>query len=117
MAQTASDARLEAEASLQRLNLVAIETPAADARVSGQVHIVGTAAIENFQYYKIEMGAGEAPTEWSLLSTAPTPVNRGILATWDTDSLPPGIYTLRLTAVDITGNFPPPYLVRVEVTR
>ena len=67
MAQTASDARLEAEASLQRLNLVAIEAPAADARVSGRVDIVGTAAIENFQYYKIEMGAGEAPTAWSLL--------------------------------------------------
>jgi tetratricopeptide (TPR) repeat protein len=117
MAQTASDARLEAETSLQQLNLVVIESPAADARLRGPVTIVGTAAIENFQYYKIEMGAGEAPTEWSLLSTAPTPVNRGILATWDTDSLPPGIYTLRLTAVDITGNFPPPYLVRVEVTR
>ncbi|MFZ1465701.1 MAG: tetratricopeptide repeat protein, partial [Anaerolineae bacterium] len=120
MAQTASDARLEAEASLQRLNLVTIESPAADARVSGQIasiRIIGTAAIENFQYYKIEWGAGEAPTDWNLLVNAPTPVNRGLLATWNTAGLAPGVYTLRLTAVDITGNFPPPYLVRVEVTR
>ena len=117
MAQTASDARLEAETSLQQLNLVVIEAPAADARLSGQVNIVGTAAIENFQYYKIELGVGEAPTEWTLLGSGPTPVNRGMLATWDTNGLAPGIYTLRLTAVDITGNFPPPYLVRVEVTR
>ncbi|WP_423226219.1 tetratricopeptide repeat protein [Candidatus Amarolinea aalborgensis] len=117
MAQTASDARLEAETSLQQLNLVVIESPAADARLSGSVTIVGTAAIENFQYYKIEMGVGEAPTEWTLLSSGPAPINRGVLATWDTDGLAPGIYTLRLTAVDITGNFPPPYLVRVEVTR
>ena len=117
MAQTASDARLEAETSLQRLNLVTIEAPAADARVSGQVDIVGTAAIENFQYYKVEVGAGDAPSAWSLLGSAPTAINRGVLATWDTGGLAPGVYTLRLTVVDITGNFPPPFLVRVEVIR
>ncbi len=84
--------------------------------IKGTVLIRGTANIPGFQFYKVEYGMGEKPEQWSSVSDihAQTVVD-GLLDTWDTSSLPAGIYVIRLTVVDTTGNFPTPCEVQVIV--
>jgi hypothetical protein len=95
---------------------VQITSPGTNARVQGIVPIRGTASIANFDFYKVEYGAGDKPSEWHSIS----PVHRqavvnGDLDVWNTAGFPPGTYTLRLTVVDKTSNFPPPCQVRVII--
>ena len=85
-------------------------------QVSGNVEIRGTAAIERFQFYKIEYGMGEKPSSWnSIGDIRKQAVADGVLASWNVAGFPPGVYKLRLTVVDMTGNFAPPHEIRVIV--
>jgi hypothetical protein len=83
--------------------------------VRGRVNISGSASIPNFQFYKVEYAAGNNPADTSFRNMAAdvhrTPVPSGLLEVWDTTGLPDGPYTIRLTVVDIRGNFPCPPLV------
>jgi hypothetical protein len=94
---------------------VRITTPGIDAHLSGVVSVAGTAAIPNFQYYKVEYGAGDPPSSWHVLGDVRRrQVSGGVLETFNADSFSPGVYYLRLTVVDLTGNFPvAPCAVRV----
>lgn len=84
----------------------------------GTTFVKGTAAVDNFWYYKLEFGPGDLPAEWSLIKELHyQPVVNGILGDWNTGALPEGVYTLRLVVVDNTGNFPQPCQVRVIVQR
>lgn len=93
-----------------------ITSPRNNATVAGVITIQGTANHAQFQFYKIEYGVGEAPNAWhSIGDIVRAPVVDGALLTFNTASLPNGVYWLKLTVVDITGNFPPPYSVRVTI--
>jgi len=94
-----------------------ITSPTMDAELSGTVRIEGSANIDNFQFYKLEYGVGDEPASWhSIGEERRAPVAEGLLCTWDTTKLPLGVYTLRLTVVDITGNYPiTPCDVRVVI--
>ena len=95
---------------------VCITSPASGARVSGVVQIRGTANIDRFQFYKVEYGMGEEPSSWHSTSDIHgQPVADGLLETWNTAGFPDGAYKLRLTVVDVTGNFGPPHEIRVIV--
>ncbi len=95
---------------------VQITSPGMDAILNGPVQILGTANIPNFQYYKVELGSGENPTSWSLFSDIhKSSIAGGLLDIWDPSAYPPGVYKLRLTVVDNTGNYPLPCEVRVIV--
>jgi len=95
---------------------VCISSPGTNAIVSGRVAIRGTASHERFQFYKVEYGQGEKPAAWHVISDVHrAPVINGVLDTLDTATLPNGVYWLRLTVVDQTGNFPPPSEVRVVI--
>jgi hypothetical protein len=83
--------------------------------VGGVVEVQGTAKIENFQYYKIEFSAGEHPFNWNWIGEGRNPVEGGVLLAWNTAGLAPGVYSLRLTVVDITGNYPPPCQVQIYI--
>jgi len=82
--------------------------------VQGQVELYGTAAIENFDYYKIEFRNDEA-TEWAFVARYDQPVSDGLLAVWDTSALPAGRYWVRLVVVDTIGNYVEPCAVPVQV--
>ena len=94
-----------------------ITSPTMDAELGGTVQIEGSANIDNFKFYKLEYGVGDEPSSWhSIGEEYRSPVIEGLLCTWDTTQLPPGAYTLRLTVVDITGNYPiTPCDVRVVI--
>ncbi|MBI2845571.1 MAG: hypothetical protein HYX86_03385 [Chloroflexi bacterium] len=94
---------------------VQVTSPGVGASLAGVVEVRGTAAIENFWYYKLEFGIGEGPGDWSWITAGYEPVVDGFLGNWDTSTLPPGAYTLRLVVVDNTGNFPQPCPVTVNI--
>jgi hypothetical protein len=79
------------------------------------VNISGTANIPNFQYYKLEWSSAGAPDQWHWFAGAETPVDHGVLGTFDPALVPPGAYNIRLVVVDITGNYPQPCNVQVIV--
>jgi hypothetical protein len=73
---------------------------------SGPVAIFGTAIVDDFQFYKLEYGAGDNPAVWSYFGGGDAPVVNGRLGTLNV--LPPGTYSIRVVAVDLSGNFPAP---------
>ena len=96
---------------------VNITWPEVNASVGGVVEIRGTANIENLQYYKIEFAVGANPAEgdWRWIGQGRNAVKGGVLLTWNTAGLSPGVYSLRLTVVDVTGNYPPPCQMQLYV--
>ncbi|MEP7200292.1 MAG: hypothetical protein ABI874_10765 [Chloroflexota bacterium] len=83
--------------------------------VRGRVNLSGSAFIPQFQFYKVEFAAGNNPADTSFRNMAAdvhrSSVQSGLLDVWDTTGLSDGPYTLRLTVVDIRGNFPCPPIV------
>lgn len=95
---------------------VRISAPAHGQTVNGNLSIIGTASIDGFQFYKLEFGQGGSPGSFAAIGDiVRQPVIDGFLAAWPASSFPSGIWTLRLTVVDQTGNFPPPCDIRVVV--
>lgn len=88
------------------------------ARVSGTLHIIGTADIPNQQFYKLEYarGTNPLPSEFhSIGEVIRQRVRDGMLGVWYLGNMPAGDYQLRLTAVDTAGQFPTPCTVRLTV--
>ncbi|NPV07538.1 MAG: hypothetical protein HPY83_06185 [Anaerolineae bacterium] len=97
---------------------VQITSPSPGATVSGVVTISGVANIEGFQFYKVEVGQGDNPAAWAVISDVRRqPVDGGQLESWNTAPYPAGPYWLRLVVVDQTGNYPSPCAVRVVVAK
>jgi hypothetical protein len=81
-------------------------TPKVNQVIEDKVEVMGTANIDNFAYYKFEFKSEDIEDEWHWVESFETPVEEGVLGTWDISNLPPGNYILRLTVVDRTGNYP-----------
>lgn len=86
--------------------LVQITSPEINAQVRGMVPIMGSALVPNFQFYKVEFGVGPNPAQWAIIGDMHSqPVVNGQLEIWDTTRLPDGVYSLRLHAVRMDGNY------------
>jgi hypothetical protein len=86
--------------------------------VRGNFAIRGTASISGFDYYKVEVGSGSNPSNWTVVGQLHhTPVAGGVLETLNSGAYAPGTYTLRLVVVDATGNYPAPCRVTISVQR
>jgi hypothetical protein len=97
-----------------------LTSPGVNQAVRGSVPVRGTANIADFQYYKVEVAAGAEPGDqvWTVVGALHyTPLDGGVLETFNSDAYPPGIYTLRLVVVNKTGNYPEPCRVTVTVQR
>jgi hypothetical protein len=83
--------------------------PADGATISGVVQITGVAAHPNILWYDVSYASGPeatAGTQWiSLARVENTRVENGVLATWDTTSLPNGQYCLALTMMGRDDSF------------
>ena len=95
-----------------------ISSPGVNQVVSGTVNIRGTADTE-FAYYKLEYAvganAGNDASEYRYFDGGSRPITNSVLGVLDSRVLPNRAYTLRLTVVDKTGNFPPACQVTVLV--
>jgi len=96
-----------------------IYAPGVNQVVSGTVTIRGSASHEKFQYYKLEFarGADASPvaTDFNYFDGGNAKVPDGVLGTLDSTELPNGPYTIMLTVVDQTSNFPAPCPVTIVV--
>lgn len=64
----------------------------------------GVAGGPGFATWLLDYGAGTVPTSWTQIAGAATPVpDNGGVTSWDISTLGDGIYTLRLTATDTSG--------------
>ncbi len=77
---------------------VSIVSPVPGAYIRGQVEIRGNARGGNFRSYRVEIGPGLEPTEWTQIGPEHgNPIENGPLEFLDTTALAEGLYTLRLT--------------------
>ena len=94
----------------------AIVSPGMNQVVSGVITLSGTANHGNLDYYKLEFAPGaNAAGGFVYFDGQSNVVDGGALGSIDTRNLPNGEYTLRVTVVDQTGNFPPPCDVTITV--
>jgi len=73
-----------------------IDYPKLNSLVSNQVPIHGAAKGDRFSYYILRYGHGDNPTSWTHLKTSHTPVESGLLGSWDTTGIKGRNYTIRL---------------------
>ncbi len=93
-----------------------ITSPGVNQVVSGPVTITGTAIHDQFDYYKLEFAPGaNAEGGFGYFDGAAGPVNNGVLGVFNSGAVPNGAYTIQLTVVDTTGNYPPPCRVTITV--
>jgi LysM repeat protein len=96
---------------------VLIASPQQGAHVTGMLTVTGSAADDDFAYYKLEIGAGSNPNTWSWFAGGESQVSYGTLGVLNTGTLACGTYTIRLVVVDNTGNFATPSQVTIVVYR
>lgn len=95
---------------------MAFFTPSVGQTLSGAVSITGRAADPNIDYYKLEYAVGaNAEGGYVYFDGNKGQVDGGILGTLNTGALPNGEYTIQLTVVDLTGNYPPPCRVSIVI--
>jgi membrane peptidoglycan carboxypeptidase len=83
--------------------VVQITTPGNFDYVHGRQTVVGVADPDDFEYYRLQYGAGLNPTRWFQIGSDVTqPVQKGELGVWDTSGLS-GLYTLQLVVVRQEG--------------
>jgi transcriptional regulator with XRE-family HTH domain len=93
-----------------------IAAPGVNQVLSGVAGVTGNATHEAFQYYKLEYAPGaNAGGGFVYFGGSNVQVSGGVLGNLDTRALPNGAYTLRLTVVDQSGNFPPPCDVSIVI--
>lgn len=80
-----------------------ITQPANNAALKGIVNIMGTATLNNFDYYKFEFEDARCNLGVCFVADARKQVRRGLLMKWDTRTVPNGVYLLHMVVVDKFG--------------
>lgn len=84
---------------------VAILDPLAYRYLHGQFQIRGNARISDLRSYKLEFGEGLSPAGWTQIGpTHYNGVDNGVLETWDTLAMKPGLYLLQLSVTQNNDN-------------
>ncbi|SVD68059.1 uncharacterized protein METZ01_LOCUS420913, partial [marine metagenome] len=81
---------------------VTLQSPTQNQYVNSQVAIIGTTDDKNFKGYRVELGAGDKPESWEVLTQSATIRQSEGLYNWDTSGLE-GQYTLKLVVEDFTN--------------
>jgi len=92
-----------------------ITSPEPGQEVSGSVTLVGTVDIPNFGFYKYEVSPQGTET-WATISAGREIVQNSDVGFWDTSTLTPGDYQLRLLVTDSQGQSYPPCVISVRVS-
>ncbi len=92
-----------------------ITDPKSGTQISGKVTLQGTVNIPNLGFYKYEVAPLNSTT-WATISAGRDEVVNGALGQWDTTTLTPGDYQLRLVATDNQGNALPPCIIQIRIT-
>jgi hypothetical protein len=91
-----------------------LSDPVDGSEISGVVIIKGTADIQNFGFYKYEV-ARLGDTVWQTIQAGREIKQESELGQWDTRTLAPGDYMLRLIVIDNQGETLEPCVIQVNV--
>jgi hypothetical protein len=91
-----------------------LTSPESGQEVSGVVSLVGTVNVDNFGFYKYEV-APQGTETWQTISAGRDPKINEEVGLWDTSTLTPGDYQLRLEVTDNRGQAYPPCVISVRV--
>jgi hypothetical protein len=91
-----------------------IASPKAGGEVKGKIDIQGTVNIPNLGFYKYEVALINSDA-WATISAGRDIVVNGSLGAWDTTTLTPGDYQLRLVVTDNQGQSLPPCIIPIRV--
>jgi hypothetical protein len=92
-----------------------LASPEPGQEVNGTVSLVGTVDIANFGFYKYEVSP-QGVDNWATISAGRETVRNDDIGLWDTSTLTPGDYDLRLLVVDNQGQSYPPCVISVRVS-
>jgi hypothetical protein len=81
---------------------VQITGPTIGQGVTGTITLTGTAALDNFWYYRIEVRPNTDQV-YRFVNRSETPVSNGALGQIDTNVFGDGLHWIRVTVVDLTG--------------
>ncbi len=93
---------------------VMLTDPEDGTEISGVIVIQGTADVQNFGFYKYEI-ARPGETVWQTIQAGREIKQNSELGQWDTRTMAPGDYMLRLVIVDNQGESLEPCVIRVNV--
>ncbi|PKN91794.1 MAG: hypothetical protein CVU44_17955 [Chloroflexi bacterium HGW-Chloroflexi-6] len=82
--------------------------------ISGRVTLIGTAKVENYGFYKYEYRQ-QSNEEWITIAAGRDIIENGELGSWDTSSLLPGDYEIRLIVIDNQNNPLPACTIPVRI--
>jgi len=93
---------------------IMLTEPVDGSEINGLVVIKGTADVQNFGFYKYEV-ARPGETVWQTIQAGREIVQDGELGQWDTRTMAPGEYMLRLVIVDNQGENLEPCVIQINV--
>lgn len=93
---------------------IILTSPEPGQELSGIVKLVGTVDVDNFGFYKYEV-APQGTELWATISAGREIVKNGDVGLWDTSTLTPGDYQLRLEVTDNQGKAYPACVIGVRV--
>jgi len=92
-----------------------ITSPQNGSRISGSVTIQGSADIPNFGFYTLQIAHPGDAIWLPPMQVGQEPVRKETLSIWDTTSLSPGEYLLKLVVTDNVGNELDPCTIQLTV--
>jgi hypothetical protein len=93
-----------------------ITSPTDGQQVSGVVPIFGTATSTDFARYELAFGTDPNPNDaWQTFATADIILSNAQIGAWDTTTLPPGRYMLRLRVVRSDSNYAETFVRGLQV--
>jgi hypothetical protein len=93
-----------------------ITNPTSGQTVSGRVVVEGEANIINFAQYKFEVKGASTGEVWIVVGNYSAPIAGGVLGAWDSTSLAPGDYILRMVVSRVDGTYPTPCEVAIKIS-
>ncbi len=93
---------------------IMLTSPEPGQEVSGTVTLIGTVDVENFGFYKYEV-APQGSETWTTISAGREIKRNSDIGLWDTSTLTPGDYQLRLEVTDNQGQAYPACIIPVRV--
>lgn len=93
---------------------IMLSEPVDGTEINGVIVVKGTTDIQNFGFYKYEL-ARPGETIWLTIQAGRDIIREGELGQWDTRTLAPGDYMLRLVVTDNQGESLEPCVIRVHV--
>lgn len=96
-------------------NQLEITSPQPGDQLLGEIEIVGSANVESFGFYKLEV-TPQSQATWRTIQAGRSPVANDVLvSSWDTSTLAPGDYLLRLVVTTTSGASLPDCQVSVTI--